>query len=108
MGGGQFVSLETGKSGCLLQAQLDSRAQTALLGPSLFHHSAPLSSSGPSLKKTFFFFLLSYIAIFDCAGSLLLHRGRSLVAMQELLITVASLVAEHRSCLGLRSCGAWA
>jgi len=45
-----------------------------------------------------------YLYIFDCAGSVLLHRlfsgcreqGATLVAMHGLLIAMASLVMEHR------------
>ena len=52
---------------------------------------------------SFFFFLIFYVFLFDCAGSLLL-RWLSLVAMRQellflpvhgLLIAVASLVVEH-------------
>ena len=39
--------------------------------------------------------------IFDCAASLLLCKGLSVVAVRGLLVMVASLVEEH----GLRSCG---
>ena len=34
--------------------------------------------------------------IFDCTGSSLLSKGFSLVTVYGLLITVASLVSEHR------------
>ena len=61
-------------------------------------------------------FVLSfiYLFIFDCSGSLLLCTGFSVVVMCELLIVVASLIAEHTlqgvwasviMAHGLRSCG---
>ena len=61
-------------------------------------------SRGGVLPGGFFFFLIMYLFTFGCAGSLLLRRHLSscgeqellFVAIQGLLIAVASLVAELR------------
>ena len=49
-----------------------------------------------ALLTSIFFFFNIYSFIFGCAGSSLLSRGYTLVAVRRLLLAVPSLVVEHR------------
>ena len=83
----------------------DAHLPGFLLGCQLATDPVPRLFIHLGLYNAMFFFFFNYLFIFGCVGSSLLHAGFSLaaacggyssfIAVRGLLITVASLVAEH-------------